>query len=235
MNQPIRTLSGDTMHELRELLARERQRSQFGGLGEKPDQWVAEREVRLAKTTTNATHATYPSAGSNKFVVEFGQYTFDDTAVGTETPTFTAYTPQESRVAYSTIGFVAEGTIVRVMKSHGRWYIIPEGGSGTPVVMFVIDDILRGDGLLCNAVEATVLNVSCNLGSPAVGDSIEVWDSLGCVFNCPMELLIGVRGYATRMTTPPDGSDLADEQFPSGPQPETPCRWEVTALCCVEE
>lgn len=126
MNQPIRTLSGDTMHELRELLARERQRSQFGGLGQPVESWTQEREIRWAKTTTNATLTTYPSAPANKFVVEFGDYSFDDTAVGNETATFTAYAPQESRVALSPIGFVPQNSIVRVTKSHGRWYIIPD-------------------------------------------------------------------------------------------------------------
>lgn len=126
MNQPIRTLSGDTLKELRELLARERQRAQFGGLGEQQDQWSGEREVRWAKTTTNATLTTYPTAPANKFVVEFGDNSFDDTAVGNETSTFTAYSPQESRVALSPIGFVPQNSIVRVVKSHGRWYIIPD-------------------------------------------------------------------------------------------------------------
>lgn len=126
MNQPIRTLSGDTLKELRELLARERQRAQFGGLGEKPDQWVSEREIRWAKTTTNATLTTYPTAPANKFVVEFGEYVFTDTSVGNETPSFTAYAPQESRVAFSSIGFVPQNSVVRVTKSHGRWYIIPD-------------------------------------------------------------------------------------------------------------
>jgi hypothetical protein len=109
-------------------------------------------------------------------------------------------------------------------------------GSGDEIIMFEITEIIRGKGLLCNAVEATVLNVSCNLTSPAVGDTVEIWDSLGCTFNMPMELLIGVRGYAVRMTTPDAYSTLGQEQFgDGGPQPETPCRWEATRLCCVEE
>lgn len=102
-------------------------------------------------------------------------------------------------------------------------------------VQFVITDIYRGIGLNCNAVEAVVQNVSCGASWPLVGDEIIVWDSLGCRFNCPMDLLIGVRGYAERMTTPPADSELGLEQFASGPQPERPCRWEVDELCCVEE
>lgn len=123
----LATLSAATRAELSTLLKRERQRKQFSRLGDVDDDDVLlSKQIRWAKTTTNADLTTYPTAPANRFVVEFGDYEFTDTAVGNETPTFTAYVPQISRVALSPVGFLPSGSIVRVSLHHGRWYILPD-------------------------------------------------------------------------------------------------------------
>lgn len=137
---------------------------------------------------------------------------------------------------------VSGGEYIAITKEKfGSWvYKKSGGGTGQPQIMFEVLDIVRGKGLGCNAVEVEILNVSCEADTSLIGTETVVWDGLGCHFNLPMELLIGKRGYALRMTTPPAYSMLALEQFdPSvwgdSPQPTYPCRWEVDKLCCVEE
>lgn len=105
------------------------------------------------------------------------------------------------------------------------------GGGDGAIIAFEITDIYRGFGLNCNAVEAVVLNVSSGSGV-AEGDEIIVWDiDLGCNFALPPNLLIGLRGKASRMT------NNVDPYTWVGPDtiPEGPTRWEVIRLCCAEE
>lgn len=224
------------------------------------------RTVRQA-ITWPAAGGSYPTGVANKYPIKFVRYEYDDLGADLQTPTMVYLDSQTTSPGSSDpddyvlnicddVVLIPVETPLEVFNNIGQngeqqWYtrFSVGGGSGLTVVMFEILDIYRGIGLNCNAVEARILNVSCNGTaesnpqsgsvsvsglSSSIGGTIIVWDSLGCIFNCPMDLLIGVRGYATRMTTPEDGSSLALEQFPSGPQPERPCRWEVTTLCCVE-
>ncbi len=127
-------------------------------------------------------------------------------------------------------GTISSGERVLAWQTAGKHFPVGGGGSGSgpTVISFTITDIYRGIGLLCNAVEATVLEVSCGATDVDVGDEVIIWDALTCTFSMPMELLIGIKGYATRMTTPDPIGD-------GGPEPETPCRWVVTFLCCADE
>lgn len=115
-------------------------------------------------------------------------------------------------------------------RGRERKWPIPEDGlsSGFGVIDFEITDIIRGRGLLCNAVEAIVLNVACGVTGVAVNDVITVWDDRLCRFQLPMNLLIGVQGTAIRMNT-------VTTFYDGGAEQETPCHWAVLTLCCVEE
>ena len=133
--------------------------------------------------------------------------------------------------------FNAGATTFECTKHHK---VLIEGtptSGGTPTISFEITDILRGKGLLCNAVEAKVLGVSCNYSGVSPCDIVVVWDGLLQAFAVPMELLIGVKGYATLMKTPDEYSTCLDfvEFNDGGIQSDRPCRWEVISLGCPEE
>lgn len=112
-----------------------------------------------------------------------------------------------------------------------------QAGGGGQIILFKVTDAVPAfssnpslpNPFICNAVQAVVENVSCSMaGNVNIGDEVIIWDELGCNFNLPMDLLIGVYGYATRMVT----QDLTEEKvYPL----EYPCYWVVMRLCCVEE
>ena len=112
------------------------------------------------------------------------------------------------------------------------------GGGGTPTILFEVVRVLRGVGLNCNAMECDILNVSCSEISVSAGDTVTVYDEIGCVFNAPEHLLLGRRGYAIKMSNPSYRmndpliieSGTEDIAAPSGS-----CRWCAQTLCCVEE
>lgn len=111
-------------------------------------------------------------------------------------------------------------------------------GSGTETVLFEIVRIERGVGLNCNAMECEVLNISCKSSLVAIGDLITVYDEIGCVFNAPQHLLIGMRGYAIRMDNPDYAQDeplVFEEGTEDIAAPTGACRWAAQTLCCVEE
>lgn len=87
------------------------------------------REIRWGRTTTNYYYPTYPSAGP-AYVVEFGDYSPspDPPYPGaTVTNTFTPYDPawQEIAVDPSNGTLIAEGTVVRIERHDGRYWIRP--------------------------------------------------------------------------------------------------------------
>lgn len=123
------------------------------------------------------------------------------------------------------------GDKVWVRNYFGQWVIVSGGDGDGAIIAFEITDIYRGFGLNCNAVEAVVTNVSSGAGV-AEGDEIIVWDiDLGCNFALPPNLLIGLKGKASRMV------NNVNPYTWIGPDtiPEGPTRWEVIRLCCAEE
>jgi hypothetical protein len=121
----IRTLSDASHRDLRDLLEKDRQR-RLMHLGEVVSPGFDEaKQVRWGKTTTNSANPSYPSAPANKFVVRFGELVFSDTSTGNETVTFAAYDTEYDRICWSPIGYIPQNTVVRVMRDHGRWYIVP--------------------------------------------------------------------------------------------------------------
>jgi hypothetical protein len=128
-----------------------------------------------------------------------------------------------------------QGNILPVAVTQGTG-----GGvsSRSDTILFEIVRIERGVGLNCNAMEVEVLNVSCGTTIVSQGDLVTVYDEIGCVFNAPEHLLIGMRGYAIRMDNP-DYPDTEILEFAEGTEdiavPTGRCRWAAQTLCCVEE
>lgn len=85
-------------------------------------------QIRVARTTTSATHPTYPTRPANKFVVEFGKVSFTETP-GCEDPTFDPYSSScggtERPVAMDLDGkYWPEGSIVSVYTYENRHFIL---------------------------------------------------------------------------------------------------------------
>lgn len=122
----LRQYSAQTDREIRDVLERERQRKNFE-LGQRdsglPD---AARHIRWARTTTDTANPTYPTHTAKKFVVEFGDFVFNDAVLTSEEAVFEADTPKTTRIAYSRFGWIPSGTIVRMTQHRGRWYIEPD-------------------------------------------------------------------------------------------------------------
>lgn len=93
------------------------------------------REIRWARTTTNYYYPTYPTSGP-AYVVEFGDYSPspDPPYPGaTITNTFTPYDPVWQEVAVDPSGGTwASGTVVRIERHDGRYWIRPPGGTSIP-------------------------------------------------------------------------------------------------------
>lgn len=84
----------------------------------------------------------------------------------------------------------------------------------------------------CACATAIVTRTSCGGASVAVGDEILVWDRDLCWLNLPIDLLVGLRGWAVKMTNDDAYGDVAcsESQEDTGP-----CRWVIKGLCCYEE
>lgn len=90
-----------------------------------------------------------------------------------------------------------------------------KAGGGSEIIRFTIDSMDEYDE--CASAQATVDEVACELSTPSPGETITVYDGLGCFFNVPPNDLMGLKGYAAKM----EGS--------------YECRWEVISLCCSGE
>src|SRR6185503_8100133 len=119
----LRQFSEKTTKDLRRLVERDRQEKTFttGALEDESSSGVC--GERFARTTTRTENPVYPSTPATKFVVEFGEYKFDNTTTGNELAVFTAYTPKTTRIAYSRFGWLPQNTLVRMNLHHGRWFI----------------------------------------------------------------------------------------------------------------
>jgi hypothetical protein len=91
---------------------------------------VGATQFRVAKTTTNADYPSYPTSGDT-FVVELGELSWTE-ATGTQANTWTAYSPQDTRIAHDITGkYWAQNSYVYVALHHGRWHIL--GGANAVV------------------------------------------------------------------------------------------------------
>lgn len=81
------------------------------------------REVRWARTTTNAAYPSYPDNG-NAVVIEMGDYEASSPYPGTTNSlTFTPYSPEVTHTAICRVGVIPpEGTLLEVWRTAGQWW-----------------------------------------------------------------------------------------------------------------
>lgn len=83
------------------------------------------RELRWARTTTSLEFPSYPDSG-NAVVVEFGDYAISGSPIvsSTNTPSFTAYDPEQKVVALMSSGTLPTlGSVVQCYRHEGQWWI----------------------------------------------------------------------------------------------------------------
>lgn len=83
------------------------------------------RELRWARTTTSLEFPSYPDNG-NAVVVEFGDYAISGSPIvsSTNTPSFTAYDPEQKVVALMSGGTMpTQGSVVQCYRHEGQWWI----------------------------------------------------------------------------------------------------------------
>jgi len=116
-----------------------------------------------------------------------------------------------------------------------KWGVIRLGhsGGGAPQIRFRVLSLapyLVEISSACVAVNAEVLDVSCNSGLTP-GDEVLIFDPSGCWFTVPIDVLEGAHGIAVSMSK---GAywDVPDcvEEVDGGP-----CWWMVIHLCCMED
>lgn len=93
------------------------------------------------------------------------------------------------------------------------------GGGGAEIVHFEITAYrcIDVDDHGHHYATASVTHVACGLSSPAVGDSIEIYDIMGCWLTMAEQLAVGLRGTAVKMAH----EEIYGED----------CTWSITALC----
>ena len=127
-----RQFSLATERELQEMLRWWRQSNRGGQLGDAETKVPPiGRIVRWAKTAVTEDVPDYPTAG-NVLPIQLGEYVFDDTTTGSQSPTFTAYgsaTDRDERIAYFPQGYKPLGSIVRLTLHDGMWFEISNQGS----------------------------------------------------------------------------------------------------------
>lgn len=99
------------------------------------------REVRWARTTTSYAWPSYPTEGP-VYVVEFGEYipSPDPPYPGASvTNSFTPYDPEWKEIAVDPSGGKwDQGTVVRVERHEGRWWIRPAAAAATTPQIWTI-------------------------------------------------------------------------------------------------
>lgn len=120
--------------------------------------------------------------------------------------------------------------------TRGVW----TGTGGSDLVRFKITDYnaqLGENAIGCDHVIADIIGEPCNRALSS-GDSIKVYDPDFAYFNMPLDLLIGMYGYAVKMYNPMiddpivevDPVDCVLDQYAEGA-----CYWNVVSLSCAEE
>ncbi len=122
----VQVFSPETIAELGDMLRWYRQTNMGGVTGDTPGpSLMPERQWRWAKTSTTSVCLAYPAdngLAQVRLPVVLGSCAYDDSACGTVSLTFTAYTPVEERVVYSVHGWVPEGSILEMTLHDGRWF-----------------------------------------------------------------------------------------------------------------
>jgi hypothetical protein len=93
------------------------------------------RELRWARTTTSLEFPSYPDSG-NAVVVEFGDYAISGSPIvsSTNTPSFTAYDPEQKVVALMSAGTLpTQGSVVQCYRHEGQWWIEGTTSAGAQI------------------------------------------------------------------------------------------------------
>lgn len=93
--------------------------------------WIVAHHHQLSyipwvKTTTSAFYPTYPSIGSNTFVVERGSLLYNNSNPGTKTYTWIPHDPANKVIAISVCGYLPENTIRRMTFDRGKYYLLDD-------------------------------------------------------------------------------------------------------------
>lgn len=111
------------------------------------------------------------------------------------------------------------------------------GGNSHKMVRFQITDTNSeiGKGSIgCDNVSGIILEKVCGMSALSTGDSILIYDPEYTYFNMPLNLLVGMKGYAVEMQNPLAGSTGIVECEAIQAQ-QGDCYWCVTSLQCAEE
>jgi len=126
---------------------------------------------------------------------------------------------QKSVTVYNlTTSQLDQDWLVVVRDKSGNWLATTGGGGGGGTIQFTI---LSAD-CETGCVEAVVTVLGAGESSVEVGDTVNVYDGLGCFFNVREDLLIGLNGIAHRF----QGDD------PCTVYDSESTHWRVAALCC---
>jgi hypothetical protein len=132
---------------------------------------------------------------------------------------------------------LTSGYVPVMRDKFGRWLAVTGESTCNTSIMFEVTAAgpLLGTGVVeCDYVTATVKYVSCCNDGTEVGDEVLVWDPTRCKFAIPLEVLIGIHGWAikTEKVIPDLGEpyDCEDDLANIGR-----CIWVVQSLCCGEE
>lgn len=227
----LRQYSELTDREIQVILERERQSKNFntGSVGDIEDPGA--RTVRLVRTTTSAENPTYPVSPHRKFVVEFGDYIFDDTVIDDEDLTFEPYTPELKRIAYHADGWLPQNTVCLATLHQGEWHL-QRFGLDCDIIRFVV--LTQDPGTRSVLAQVTAVPNGCDVEElPEVDGSvvggifighIEICDPIGCFFTEPDPELIGRHGWAKYML-PVEPNVCQPDQNYLVPM------WEVFSLC----
>ena len=189
-----------------------------------------EKQVRIGQTVS--LNYAYPSQPANTFEVWLGKPSFIDTP-GDQATTFEGYTPQEDwvRVAHDKQDrYWNQGDLVYVRLMHGDWYIV-DSKEFCGIIRFRINQYFSGDGY----AEVDILARLCGCDEVSeetgtgTGETVRVYDNMGCMFNEPAEDLVGRIGYAAYMIDELMVGGGPDTGTGTGPDD---CEWEVFSLCC---
>lgn len=229
----LRQYSDKTNTELREVIEDHRQNKTFGFGPQFGDEDPSARIVRIVRALEDAT-APY------SVLVEFGNPTFDDSASGPVTETFSAYSPQVTKHALLRSGTIENGDVVKASLHYGKWYIDDSGSSACHTTRFRVISVDTDTRVALCELLAIPAGCSDVPGSSLVdpfGTVLEVCDPSGCFFDETQDDLTGRMGGAHYMlplfeTTcqPGSGSGSGSGTGTSGSDFEP--QWEVVWLCC---
>jgi len=111
-----------------------------------------------------------------------------------------------------------------------EWPQLPDyeaqaGGSSIQYTIVSLTTATGGPYTGLKVATVTILTAPCGR-SDLIGDSVEVVDHLGCVFDLVEASLIGVKGLA-------DEQVAASLEAGAAPGTMSPCHWAATDRCCV--